>query len=353
MAIERKSRAQVFPKLSKISIIVFAVLLIGSGYRAFELFGFIFNENVKRSAVILIPSGADFQVVENIMLKHELLNNHKAFRWVSKKKEYNKAVKAGRYEIKQGWNTNQLVNLLRSGQQSPVLLTFNNVRFFDDLAGKVSRYLESDSLSMYKALSADTLPEHYGFTVATFPAMFIPNTYELYWTNTPEEFIDRMHKEYQRFWNDERKAKAKALGLTPPEVVTLASIVQEETIKNDEKPTVAGLYLNRLKKGMLLQADPTIKYALHDFSIRRVTTAMLETPSPYNTYQNAGLPPGPINFPEISSIEAVLNPQQHNYLYMCAKEDFSGYHYFSTNLSQHNIYAARYRNALNKNKIWR
>ncbi|MBN2805441.1 MAG: endolytic transglycosylase MltG [Prolixibacteraceae bacterium] len=353
MSIQRKNRAQVFPKLSKISIIVFAVLLIGSGYRAFELFGYIFNENVKRSTVILIPTGAGFKQVDQLMTQHELLENPKAFRWVSKKKEYTNAVKPGRYEIKQGWNTNQLVNLLRSGEQTPVKLTFNNVRFFEDLAGKVSRYFESDSLNIYRALGADTLPAYYGFTPETLPAMFIPNTYEFYWTTSPQTFIDRMHKEYQRFWNDERKAKADALGLTPVEVATLASIVQEETVKEDEKPVVAGLYLNRIKRGMLLQADPTVKFALHDFTIRRVTNEMLEINSPYNTYKYAGLPPGPINFPEISSIEAVLNPQKHAYLYMCAKDDFSGYHYFSSNLAQHNIYAARYRNALNRNKIWK
>jgi UPF0755 protein len=353
MSIQRKNKAQIFPRLSKISMIIFAVLLIGSGYRAYELFGFIFNENVKKTAVILIPTGAGFQQVDQLMIQHELLNNQKAFRWVSKKKEYTEAVKPGRYEIKKGWNTNQLVNLLRSGQQTPVMLTFNMVRFYEDLSGKVSRYLEADSLTFYQTLTVDTLPAFYGFTPETFPAMFIPNTYEFYWTSTPQDFIDRMHKEYQRFWNNERKAKAEALGLTPVDVATLASIVQEETVKDDEKPVVAGLYLNRLKRGMLLQADPTVKFALHDFTIRRVTNAMLEINSPYNTYQNAGLPPGPINFPEISSIEAVLNPQKHQYLFMCAKDDFSGYHNFSTNLSQHNIYAARYRNALNKHKIWR
>lgn len=353
MSIQRKNRAQVFPRLSKISIIIFAVLLIGSGYRAFELFGFIFNENVKRSAVILIPTGANFHHVEKIMVQHELLNNQKAFRWVSRKKEYTDSVKPGRYEIKKGWNTNQLVNLLRSGEQAPVKLTFNNVRFYEDLAGKVSRYLETDSLTLYQALIADTLPAYFGFAAETFPAMFIPNTYETYWTTMPKTFIARMHKEYQRFWNEERTSRANKLGLTPVQVSILASIVQEETVKEDEKPIVAGLYLNRLKMGMPLQADPTIKFALHDFSIRRITNEMLEIDSPYNTYKNAGLPPGPINFPEISSIEAVLNPRQHNYLYMCAKEDFSGYHNFSTNLAQHNIHAARYRNALNKLKIWK
>lgn len=353
MSIERKNRAQIFPRIGKISLIVFAILFIVSGFRAYELFGFIFKENVIQNTVILIPTGSNYKKAEQIVFQKNILASQKAFRWVSKKKEYKESVKPGRYEVKKGLNTNQLVNLLRSGKQSPVKLTFNNIRFYEDLAGKAGKYLETDSIQLIVALMADTLPSSYGFSRETFSAMFIPNTYEFFWTTTARQFIERMNREYTRFWNDERMNKAKELGLTPVEVATLASIVQEETVKEEEKPIVAGLYLNRLKRGMLLQADPTIKFALHDFAIRRITNAMLEIDSPYNTYKYSGLPPGPINFPEISSIEAVLNAKTHNYLFMCAKDDFSGYHNFATNLSQHNVYAARYRNALNRNKIWR
>lgn len=353
MAIIPKNKARLFPKIGKISIFVFAVMFLVMGFRAYTLFGYIFKPNVTKNTVILIPSGSDYKAVEKIVLDKNFLTEPKAFNWVAKKKDYKKFVKPGRYMVLKGWNTNQVVNMLRLGQQTPLKVTFNNVRFFDDLAGKVSRYFEADSLQFLSALKADSLISKYEFQPETFSAMFIPNTYEFYWTTTPIEFVDRMSREYHKFWNDERQQKAKALGLTPTEVTTLASIVQEETVKEEEKPTVAGLYLNRLKLGMLLQADPTIKFALHDFTIRRVTNEMLEVDSPYNTYKYAGLPPGPINFPEMGSIDAVLNPKNHNYLYMCAKEDFSGYHNFSTNLAQHNINAARYRNALNKNKIWR
>ena len=343
----------VFPKITRFSIAIFALLLIITGVRAFELFGYVFKPIVVKNEVILIPTGSTYDDVEKIFTEKEVLSNIKAFRWVAKKKAYKQNIKPGRYNVKRGWNTNELVNQLRIGAQSPVKVTFNNVRYFENLAGKVSSYFEVDSLSFAEAFSNDSAYSKYGFNKANFSAMFIPNTYEFYWTTKPSQFIEKMNAEYKKFWNGDRFEKAKALNLTPVEITTIASIVQEETIKAEEKPRIAGLYINRLKRGMLLQADPTIKYAIHDFTIRRVTNDMLESNSPYNTYKFAGLPPGPINFPEISSIDAVLNAENHNYLYMCAKEDFSGYHNFSRTLVQHNINAARYRKALNKNKIWR
>lgn len=353
MAIIPKNKARLYPKIGKISMFLFAVMFIVAAIRAYTLFGYIFKGNVSQSKVLLIPTGSTLKDVENIMLAQNVFIEPKAFRWVAKKKDYKNLIKPGRYEILKGWNTNQVVNLLRSGSQSPIKVTFNNVRFFEDLAGKVSKYFELDSVAFLTAFKNDSIVSGYGFNASTFPAMFIPNTYEFYWTTSPTAFIDKMNKEYLKFWNDERKKQAEEQGLTPLEVSTLASIVQEETIKEDEKPTIAGLYLNRLKRGMLLQADPTIKYALHDFSIRRVTNDMLEVESPYNTYKFTGLPPGPINFPELSAINAVLSPKDHKYLYMCAKEDFSGYHNFSTNLIQHNLNAAKYRRALNRNNIYR
>ena len=342
-----------FPKITRFSIAIFALLLIITGVRAFELFGFVFKPIVEKDAVILISKGSDFNDVETILTQQHIISNVKAFRWVSKKKSYRDNIKPGRYEVKKGWNTNELINLLRIGSQTPVKVTFNNVRYFEELAGKVSRYFDDDSIAFLTAFKDESNYTKYGFTANTFSAMFIPNTYEFYWTTSPEKFIEKMHVEYGKFWSGDRLAKAEKLKLTPIEVTTVASIVQEETIKADEKAKVAGLYLNRLKRGMLLQADPTIKYAIHDFSIHRVTNIMLESNSPYNTYKFAGLPPGPVNFPEISSIEAVLNAEDHNYLYMCAKEDFSGYHNFSRTLIQHNLNAAKYRRALNKNGIYR
>ena len=233
------------------------------------------------------------------------------------------------------------------------MVTFNNVRTREELAGKLAKQLQSDSLSFLTAFKNDSNAIRNGFKPETLPALFIPNTYSFYWTTTPAVFLTRMKREYDAFWNEARKLKAKALGLTTDQVATLASIVQEESNKNDEKPVIAGVYLNRLHKNWPLQADPTIRFALGDFTIRRILTAQLAVDSPYNTYKNAGLPPGPINFPEISSLEAVLNACVHDFFYFCAKEDFSGYHNFAKTLSEHNQNARKYQEALNKMKIFK
>lgn len=334
-------------------MVIFALLLIISGVRAYEIFGFIFKPNVIQKSVVLVPTGSTFNDINEMIIEQNILENPKAFKWVARKKKYKENVKPGRYVFEKGWNTNQVVNVLRIGEQQPVKVTFNNVRTLESLAGKVSAYFELDSLAFTSVLKDPATAEKYGFTAATFPGMFLPNTYEFYWNTSPEKFTERMFNEYEKFWNQTRIEKAAKHNLTKEEAITLASIVQEETIKEEEKPTVAGLYLNRLKRGMLLQADPTIKFAIGDFTVRRITNDMLEVDSPYNTYKNAGLPPGPITIPEISSIESVLNAKDHNYLYMCAREDFSGYHNFARTLVQHNINAAKYRRTLNKNKIYR
>jgi UPF0755 protein len=241
--------------------------------------------------------------------------------------------------------------MLKGGLQTPLNVTFNNVRTKEDLAGKVGKYLQTDSVSILQLFADTAQIKKYGFTPETFSSMFIPNTYEFFWTTTATEFADRMKKEYDRFWNDERKKKAEEIKLTPVEVITLASIVQAETAKNDELKTIAGLYINRLNRGMFLQADPTVKFAVGDFSLKRILNSHLEIDSPYNTYKNLGLPPGPINFPETSAIDAVLNFEKNKYYYMCAKEDFSGYHNFAATLAEHNRNAAKYRAALDRNKI--
>lgn len=353
MELNTRNRIMLFPKLNKIIIVVFAIAFILVALYGYRLFGYIFDENVKNAGSITIPEDATFEQVLDSIHKQDILINEKAFKWVAKKKNYPTFIKAGQYVFTKGMNTNAIINMLKAGNQKPVTITFNNLRFMTDLAGKVAKYISPDSTTLIHYLESPEVIAKYGFNEHSFHAMFIPNSYEMYWTTTPEQFVDRMHAEYKRFWNRQRKAKADSLGLTPVQVITLASIVQEETIKADEKPIVAGLYLNRIKKGMLLQADPTVKYALGDFSIQRVLTKQLEVDSPFNTYKYAGLPPGPINFPEISSIDAVLNADNNKYLYMCAKEDFSGYHNFARTLSQHNANAERYRNALNQNKIYR
>ncbi|WP_439184798.1 endolytic transglycosylase MltG [Carboxylicivirga taeanensis] len=348
----KKARSnKLFLRLFYLLILVtLGALLLGRSF-----YNKIFDPNVivkEGHEYFYIPSGSDFEDVYVALEDGGYLKDASSFKWVAQKKNFT-AVKPGKYKLIDNWSNNQLVNTLRSGNQVPVRVTFNNIRTMPELAGKVSQYLEADSVSFLAALSNEQLFKDLGFDKATAPALFIPDTYELWWNTTPESFIKRMHSEHNKFWTEKRRQKAKAAGLTPTEVSTLAAIVDEETIKADEKPMVAGLYINRLNKNIRLQADPTVKYALGDFSIQRVLSKDLKTDSPYNTYIYAGLPPGPIRIPSVSGIEAVLNYTQHDYLYMCAKEDFSGYHNFAKTLKQHNINAAKFRRALNAQRIYR
>lgn len=352
MIIEKSNQRMLFPKLGKFAIIFFAFALIGAGYWAFTIMGYIFDENVNREGGIYITGKSTVESIENKLIKSKIIKEPKAFKWVAQKKKYKASIKPGFYFFKKGMNTNQIVNKLRSGDQTAIKLTFNNVRFKEDLAGKLAKQLQADSVTILKALANKQLMDSFGFKPETYNAMFIPNTYEVYWTIKPEKLIARMHGEYNKFWTEARKRKAETLGLSTIEVSTLASIVQEETVKADEKSKVAGVYVNRLKRRMLLQADPTVKFALGDFSVKRILKKHLKLDSPYNTYKYKGLPPGPINFAEISSIDAVLNYQQHKYLYFCAKEDFSGYHNFAKTLRAHNKNARKYQRALNKNRIY-
>ena len=353
MTIDKKNKLLLFPKIGKFIIIFFSIALLVVGVRAYQLYNYVFKPNVKTEQAIIIPENATFDQVVDSLQANDVLINYKAFRWVSKKKNYPGAIKPGRYLFRKGMNTNQIVNNLRAGVQEPVDVTFNNVRFKEDLAGKVSDYIRADSLSILALFENDSLISAWDFTPETFKAMFIPNTYEFYWTTSAREFAERMKVEYERFWNSSRRQKAEEIGLRPAEVTTLASIVQAETTKAEELPRVAGLYINRINRGIPLQADPTVKFAVGDFTLKRILNKHLEIDSPYNTYKYAGLPPGPINFPEVSAIDAVLNYEDHNYLYMVAKPDFSGFHNFSTTLAEHNRNAARYRAALNERKIWK
>ena len=352
MPIKQKNRAMTFPKLGRFIIIFFAIAFLVVGARAYQLYRYVFNPNVNSDYVLLVPEKMSFDDLYSKLENNKILKNYKAFKWVARKKQFSKSVKPGRYELKAGMNTNELINKLRSGNQDAVEVTFNNVKFKEDLAGKVSKYIEADSLSILNLFSNTEEIEEWGFNAENYRAMYIPNTYQMYWTTTAEAFAERMNQEYLKFWNEDRKTKAESIGLSPIEVSILASIVESETAKSDELKTVAGLYINRLHKGIPLQADPTVKYAVGDFSLRRILNSHLEIESPYNTYKYAGLPPGPICFPSISSIDAVLNYEKSNYIYMCAKEDFSGYHNFAATLSEHNQNAAKYRAALDQNKIY-
>ena len=260
-------------------------------------------------------------------------------------------VKTGRYAIKPTDNMRYLHRRLSMGYQTPIKLTVGSVRTLDRIARNTARQLMVDSCEIANILNDTAYISKLGFTPETLPALFIPNTYEVYWNMSAEDFTQRMLKEHKAFWNEKRLKQAEAIGLTPIEVATLASIVEEETANQAEKPMVAGLYINRLKKGMLLQADPTVKFSLQEFGLKRILFKHLEVDSPYNTYKYAGLPPGPIRVPSYQGLESVLNYTKHNYLYMCAKEDFSGTHNFAVTSAQHAANARKYQQALNRRGI--
>jgi UPF0755 protein len=335
-----------------LSGILLAVLLASLKY--YRMF---FGPNVvhlgEEPVELFIPSNPSYDEVLALITYSGALKDVKAFDRVARRKGYDRHTRGGRYLLREGMSNNDLVNKLRGGYQTAVKVTFNNIRTVDTLAGLLARGLEPDSIAFLEAFRNDSLLSTMGLSRETLLACIIPNTYEMWWTTTPEAFLKRMKQENRKFWNDERRQKAEAIGLTPDEVATLASIVDEETIKRDEKPRVAGLYLNRLKIGMRLQADPTIKFVLGDFTVNRILTKDLEIDSPYNTYLYAGLPPGPIRMPSVAGIEAVLDFEAHDYLYMCAREDFTGYHRFARTLQQHNVNAAKYRRALRQMRIYR
>jgi UPF0755 protein len=328
------------------------IFLILSFFAYKQLFG-ISVFPIDKPCVLYIPSGSSYnQVLDSIRSNLEV-RNPELFIRVANKKRYPQSIKPGRYIIKEPLSVNELINILRSGRQSPVKVTFNNIRTLNQLAGKFGKQLEADSVQIMDFFADESNFRADGFTNETIISLFIPETYELFWNTGPEGVYQRMLKEYNRFWNDERLARAAEKGLNRIEVSILASIIDDEVTKKDEKPRIAGVYLNRLKRGIPLQACPTIKFAMNDFTITRVLKVHLETESLYNTYKYKGFPPGPIGCPSIEGIDAVLNAEKHDYLFFAAKSDFSGYHNFSRTLSEHNRYAAEYQRELNKRKIFR
>lgn len=343
--------------MKKIILALLLLVLAGGGIYAYIMYSKTYKGNVRiegGKTYLFIPTGSDLDDVKNILEENSILKDPATFMWVAEKKNYRgKNVVPGKYEIKDGWSNNELINHLRAGNgRLEVEVTFNNVRTIEQIAGKVGKYIEADSLELVEAFHHPDTISKYGFNQHNFVALFIPNTYKMDWATDAGEFIQIIAKNYKKFWNEERKAKAKALGLSQSEVSTLASIVQaEQTRHNSERPRIAGLYINRLRKGIRLQSDPTVVYAVGDFGIRRVLNKHLEVESPYNTYRNAGLPPGPINVPEISSIDAVLNYEKNDYIYMCAKPGYEGFHNFSKTLEQHEQYANTYRRWLDAENI--
>ena len=347
------------PKLSimkKTLIVVGIIVLLTLIITSLNVFRKIYSPNVvlssKATDYVYIRTGSNLEDICNNLYENNFIVNRSSFEWLAEKKNLAIHIKPGRYKIQSGMSNNELVDLLRSGKQDPVRFSINNIRTISELAGHTSRCLEVDSAGLFQLLNDNEYLKQFGFNSYTAMAMFIPNTYKIFWNTNADEFIKRMYVEQQKFWNEHRIELSKSIGLTPTQVITLASIVDDETNISSEYAIIAGVYMNRLKHKIPLQADPTVKFALGDFGIKRVLKKHTEIDSPYNTYKNLGLPPGPISMPSVKSIDAILNYEKHNYLYFCAKADFSGYHTFAKTLSQHNQNANAYQKELNKRKIY-
>ena len=294
----------------------------------------------------IIRSGTTFRQVQEELGNNDFVNDMVSFSFLARLKGYDKSIKPGRFILKRDMSNLQALKVLSSVQQVPVKITFSYVRLRNELADKITKNVSMSPDEFNFALDEFVKSNDQGFTKDNILCMFLPNTYEVYFNVLPGDLVSKFNGEYKKFWNEDRLNKAKAIGLTMIEVSILASIVQAESIKQDEAPVIAGLYLNRLKKKIALQADPTLVYAVGDFGLKRVLNSHKEIDSPYNTYKYPGLPPGPINVPQIASIDAVLNYQSSDYYYMCAKEDFSGYHNFAHRLEDHNRNARKYQRAL-------
>ncbi|RXK52166.1 endolytic transglycosylase MltG [Aquirufa rosea] len=339
-------------KKIKIAILVFSLLAAMFSYYVWQVFKTPnFDVKAEKPFVLLIPKGANFQTVLDTLNKHQLVRDQLSFRFLAKLMSYPEKVKAGRYLIYSESGNFEILRKLRNGRQDAIRLVINTFRLKEDIAGKLSKQLPFDSTFILKQLDSNAYLSQYGFNKETVPCLFIPNTYEILWTSSFDSFMLKMNKEYKKFWNTDRQTQAEKLALSPTEVGILASIVEGESKKSDEQARIAGVYWNRLKTGMPLQADPTIVFAWKDFTIKRVTGKYTAINSPYNTYRLSGLPPGPISIPSPQVMDKVLNLEKHSYLYFCAKEDFSGYHSFATSYEEHMQNAKRYQNALDALKI--
>jgi len=334
-----------------LTIIGVIILLVG-GFIGFKVYQTFLGPSVTdEQAYLYVYTDDTYERVLQRIKDQKIVKHPDLFAYAAEKMDYKDKVKPGRYKLTPGMNNRRFIGNLRGGYQDAVKLRFANIRLKEDFAGLLGKNFEADSAAFSAILNNEAVAEKYGFTKDNFYTMFIPNTYDIYWNTSPDKVIERLHDEYLKFWNDDRLQKAKALHLTPTEVSILASIVRGEALHNDEMPAIAGLYLNRLKKGMLLQADPTVIFSNNDFTIRRVLNRHLTIDNPYNTYRYKGLPPGPINMPPIVAIDAVLNPEHHEYIYMCAKEDFSGYHNFAKTVAEHQVNARKFQQALDERNI--
>lgn len=338
---------QVNPKYYLVAATLCLLLLIGAIYHCY-MADF---SNSEETQYVYIDSNDNMDSIRTKLQPKVTNIGLMAFNTLARFTNYPKHIKTGRYAIKSHTSVLTTFRNIKNGHQEPVRLTIPESRTMDRLAGALSRKLMLDSAVVAILLRDSDFCAKYEYNPATIPSMFVPDTYEVYWNTSLENLMARLKKEHDRFWDVNRMAKAQALGLTPEEVCTVASIIDEETANNAEKPMIAGMYLNRLKKGMPLQADPTIKFALKNFALKRIYHDMLKFDSPYNTYKNAGLPPGPIKIASVAGIDAVLNRVDHDYLYMCAKEDFSGTHNFAKTYQEHLRNAAKYSKALNERGI--
>lgn len=305
----------------------------------------------QEKSYVLIPTGSDFGDVVSILRAGSYIRDVNSFESAAIQMNYTKRVKPGRYKLKPNLGNRELIALLRSGRQEPVKVVIRHHRTVNELAGAVGKKIEADSASIVFLLNDKFFLEKSGLKPDEVLGMFIPNTYEFYWNTSAEEFFKRMSKENGKFWTDSRRRKADDQGLTAMQAVIIASIVEKETNKNDEKARIAGVYINRFRKGWKLEADPTLVFAVGDFSIRRVLDVHKDVDSPYNTYLYTGLPPGPICIPSISSIDAVLNAEQHDFMFFCARADFSGYHAFARTYQQHLVNARLFQKEMNRRGI--
>ena len=338
-------------RIIRITLLTILVLGLAAGF-------YVYNKYVKGPAVpnglssyiLTIPTNSDYDTVIDSLQQNGFISDIQMFNLFAERMNYIKnPMRAGRYELKPGWNMIELIRHLRGGKQAPVKLVLHNERLTEQLAAKAASFIEPDSLTIWQLLQDEAYLESIGYTPETLMSLFIPNTYEFFWNTSPKGFMERMIKEHESFWSkNNRLAKAAALEMSQSEVYTLASIVEKETLVNTERTRMAGVYLNRLKTGMPLQADPTAVFATRDFDTPRVTHYHTKFDSPYNTYMYPGLPPGPISMASIGSIDAVLNVEDHDYLYFCAKGDGSGLHNFAKTLSQHNRNARIYKENLKK-----
>ncbi|RKR83621.1 UPF0755 protein [Mucilaginibacter gracilis] len=348
---QKKDKGGIFRKfiIALVIIIVFALGATG-------LFYYLryYGPNVTdQQQYLYIRTGSNFSDVYKTIREQGIVRDSTTFMWAAHNKKYVNHVKPGRYRLKSGMSNRDLINMLMSGRQEAVKITLKNLRKKEDFAGYMAKKLEADSLSIINLLDSAEYEQKLGFTKDNIYAMILPNTYDFYWNSSPKKLLAHFYGAYQKFWTPERKQKAQAINLDPAQVSTLASIVDAEATYDAEMPAIAGLYLNRLKKGMKLESDPTVIFAANDFTIHRVLNKQLAIVSPYNTYMYKGLPPGPVMMPSINAIKAVLDYQHNDYIYMCAKEDFSGYHNFATTMAQHLINAHKFQKALNERNIKR